>query len=326
MKILTSLLISTFSILNAFGQTELQPFSLKEKIYIKEAYAKIDTNSKWFFDSTAYEKARKQKEFECLKVIYASDAEKVEGWIYKPINSENKKYPLIIFNRGGTGNFGSLQESDLVNFYKLASSGYVIIASQYRFIGTKGKSDQLGGTDVNDILNLSKVYNALPYIDTCNVFMFGVSRGGQMTYQVSKLLNLNAVAVIGGVADFNIQASNRNEFIEGWTDDKNPDENFNGLKNTLVDFETNKNLYLKQRSATQWADSIKPPILILHSRRDPFVSCDQVLMMATELQKYKKEYSLIIYNKKSHALPFKYFDSYDRIIEWFDLHKRKNCR
>ena len=90
MKIFASLIILTFSILNAFGQTDLQPFSLKEKIYIKEAYAKIDTNSKWFFDSTFYEKARKQKEFECLKVIYASDAEKVEGWIYKPINSKQK--------------------------------------------------------------------------------------------------------------------------------------------------------------------------------------------------------------------------------------------
>ena len=324
MKIFTLILISIFTILNTFGQTEMQPFSLKEKIYIKNAYAKIDTNSKWFFDSTFYENARKQKEFECLKVIYASDNEKVEGWIYKPINSENKKYPLIIFNRGGTGNFGSLQESDLVNFYKLATSGYIVIASQYRFAGAKGKYDQLGGTDVNDILNLSKVYTALPYIDTCNIFMFGVSRGGLMTYQVSKTMNLNAVAVIGGVADFNIQALNRNEFIEGWTDDKKPDENFMGLRNTLADFETNRNLYLNQRSATQWADSIKPPILILHSRRDPFVSCDQALTMAMELQKYKKEYSLIIYDKRSHALPIKYFDSYDRIIEWFDLHKRKS--
>jgi dipeptidyl aminopeptidase/acylaminoacyl peptidase len=325
MKILVSLTILCLSITNVLGQTGKASYNLKGKITIRNSYAKTDTNTKWVFDSTFYEIARKQTKFECLKIDYASDTARVEAWIYKPIETKNKKYPLVIFNRGGTGNFGRLEETELINFYKLASSGYVVIASQYRFVGMNGKYDQLGGVEINDILNLSNVYNTLPYIDTCNIFMYGVSRGGQMTYQISKIMKLNAIAVIGGVADFEIQTNNRNEFIEGWIDDKSPDENFIGLKNILTNFETNKKLYLYQRSATQWTDSIKSPILILHSRQDRFVSCDQVVKLASELQKYKKEYSLTIYDKKSHALPIKYFDSYDRIVEWFNLHK-KNCR
>ncbi|MGB4775696.1 MAG: prolyl oligopeptidase family serine peptidase [Daejeonella sp.] len=323
--IITTIFIYVF-IATSVGQTNQNTFDRKDKIAIRIPYSKLDTFSKWFYDGSFYEKSRKQKQFECLKGTYKSISKNVEVWIYKPIHTKQKKFPLIIYNRGGTGNFGSLEEVDLVNFYKLSLAGYIVIASQYQFIGTNGKYDEIGGKDLNDILNLANVYKALPYIDTQNVFMLGISRGGQMTYQASKAMDLNAIAVIGGTADFEMQSANRPEFLNGWNNDPNPDDNYFGLKNILPEFETHKYEYFRQRSATYWADSIKSPVLILHSRKDQKVTCNQVLKLANQLQKFQKEYSLIIYDQQSHALPFKYFDSFDRIIKWFEEHKKKTTK
>lgn len=133
---------------------------------------------KFYYDSIYYEKARLTKQFECLKLNYKSDTATVEAWLYKPVKT-TKKLPIIIYNRGGMGNFGNLVETNLVDFHKMAENGYIVIATKTRFAGNNGKYDQHGGVDVDDIVNLKTVYEKLSYVDTSNVFMYGFSRGGQ---------------------------------------------------------------------------------------------------------------------------------------------------
>lgn len=69
---------------------------------------------------------------------------------------------------------------------KMASWGYVVVASQYR--GNDGGEgiEQFGGDDVNDVLNLIPVLNQLPKADTSRVGIEGGSRGGMMTYLAMK--------------------------------------------------------------------------------------------------------------------------------------------
>lgn len=47
------------------------------------------------------------------------------------------------------------------------------------------------------------------------------------------------------------------------------------------------------------------------------------VLLAAQLQLFEREYEMVIYNEPSHSLPFKYFDSFDRMFAWFEQHKRK---
>ena len=194
-------------------------------------------------------------------------------------------------------------------------------ASNYRFVGKLGPVDQAGGDDVNDVINLYEAIKKIDFVDSNNIFMIGVSRGGEMTYQSLKRINLNAAAVVGGVADLTLQSNKRPIFITGWSD-LSEELNYKGLENILPDFAKNREKYLDQRSATKWADKINTPVYILHSRQDGRVSVDGAIELAKQLNAFKKEFKLKIYDEKSHSLPYSRFDSFEEIIDWFKSHKK----
>jgi dipeptidyl aminopeptidase/acylaminoacyl peptidase len=186
-----------------------------------------------------------------------------------------------------------------------------------------GHYDEHGGIDVNDVVNLPSVYQSLPYVDTNNVFLYGYSRGGQMCYQASKRLKVNAIATAAGTADWFFRINERREFVEGWHDADSPETDYLGFRKVFKNWETDSVQILIERSAVHWAEQIGAPVLLMHSRQDTRVECEHSLRLAERLQLFKKEYSLIIYDEPSHSLPFKYFDSYERMFEWFEKHKKK---
>jgi len=312
---LTLILVQTFAI----GQTTNKAYSVTGKIKIITPFAQQDEFNKDYFDSLYYEKARLTKEFECLKINYKSDTATVEAWLYKPVKPTHK-LPIIIYNRGGMGNYSNLDETFLVDFFKMAENGYIVIASKTRFVGTNGKYDQHGGIDVDDIVNLETIFKNLIYVDTSNVFMYGYSRGGQNTYQASLKMKLNAMVVVGGTADW--ISNDRREFVDGWAD-KDTTMKYLGFAKVFPNWKTDSIQILKDRSAVYWAEKINTPTLILHSRQDKRVPCTDALKMAFKLQEYGKEYSMIIYDEPSHSLPFSQFDSYDQMFKWFGKHKTK---
>lgn len=70
---------------------------------------------------------------ETLKIRYQSDSLEITGYITKPKSiSNNKKIPVIIYNRGGNRNFGAITEFEIGYFKYLSSFGFIIMASQYR--------------------------------------------------------------------------------------------------------------------------------------------------------------------------------------------------
>ncbi len=297
-------------------------FTTAGNIAITTPFSKQYEFMKWYYDSAYFEKARLTKQYECLKLLYKSDTATVEAWLYKPTIVTAKKFPLVIYNRGGMGNFGNLEQTNLVDFFKIAENGFVVLATKTRFAGANGKYDQHGGIDVDDIVNLKSIYENLSYIDTANVFMYGFSRGGQNTYQASRRMNLKAMVVTAGTADWVSRINERREFIEGWTDDDSS-MNYCGFAKVFPGWKTDSMQILKDRSAIYWAEQINVPVLILQSRQDNKVPCYNALKMADKLQEFNKEYSLIVYDEPSHSLPFKYFDSYDQMFKWFNKHKIK---
>jgi len=94
------------------------------------------------------------------------------------------KYPCLISNRGGHEDYSAIDETVLGSLAKLASEGWVIAASQYRGgPGSEGR-DELGGGDVDDVLNLIPLLESEPKADPTRIGMLGSSRGGMMTYLV----------------------------------------------------------------------------------------------------------------------------------------------
>ncbi|HOZ75150.1 MAG TPA: acetylxylan esterase [Flavobacterium sp.] len=220
-----------------FAQNPQESFKAIGKIVILTPHGKQTDFYKWYYNADYYEKARKTQEFECLQLQYKSDTAKVEAWLYKPVKTAAKKHPVIIYNRGGMGNFGNLEPSNLVDFYKMAENGYLVLATKTRFAGKDGKYDQHGGIDVEDIVNLKMIYENLPYADTSNVFMYGFSRGGQNAYQASLKMKLNAMAVTAGTTDWLSRVKDRKEFVAGWTDD-DPAMDYLGFEKVFPNWKT----------------------------------------------------------------------------------------
>jgi dipeptidyl aminopeptidase/acylaminoacyl peptidase len=105
-------------------------------------------------------------------VTYLSDGLKVKGYLLLPKTGEN--LPCVIYNRGGNREFGAFTDSHAaVRLGRIASWGYVVVASQYRGnAGGEGK-EEFGGQDVNDVLNLLPLLGSVPRTDVRRVGMYG---------------------------------------------------------------------------------------------------------------------------------------------------------
>lgn len=297
------------------AEPTLQKSAQKEEpCTVLKPYQDLDKFGKFYFPESVYNEARGQASYQCHHIWYLSDEFLVSGYIFKPVDLKNRKWPVILYNRGGSGDFGLIDDLTRVEFYLFAKEGYVVLATDYRSVGDKGRRDAWGGADVDDVLNLVTVAKSLGYIDMERMFMLGVSRGGTMTYLALKnKIPVKAAAVIAGPTDLEALASYRLDFVNGDTD-------YDGWAKIWPDFEHKKQEQFRARSAVAWADQIDTPVLILHSRGDNKVPVTQAFAMAEKLQQNKKEYELVIYGKDGHSLPLNRADRNQHIVRWFQAH------
>jgi dipeptidyl aminopeptidase/acylaminoacyl peptidase len=288
------------------------------------AFADLDDFCRSYFPRAQYDEARGQQTFDILDIAYASDGLQVPGVLIRPKNPGNRKWPVIVYNRGGIGDYGRIANDDrvcnrehvstlaIVDLYLLAKSGFVIIASDYRFHGATAKRDEWGGADVNDVLNLMSALRSLDFVDQERVYMMGISRGGTMTYQVLKRgAHIRAAVVIAGASDLEALARYRPEFVNG-------DEWYDGWAKVWPDYAHHATDLYHDRSPVYWADKLNVPILILHSRVDRLCPVDHALRMAAALQASGKVYALHIYERDGHSLPQNREDRNRQIVEWFN--------
>jgi dipeptidyl aminopeptidase/acylaminoacyl peptidase len=290
-------------------------------------YESLDDFGRGYFPRAVYEEARTQKEFDLLEITYSSDHLPVQGLLIKPKTPGARKWPAIIFNRGGNGDLGRITDNgqpcgamtntsclDVADLYLLAKTGFVIIASDYRYRGPTVKRDEWGGAEVDDVLNLVPALKSLDYVDPERLYMLGLSRGGTETYlAIKRGIPIKAAAVIGGVSD-----------VKAWVDARpemnivNGNEFIDGFAKIWPDYEHRAEEQYRARSAVYWADKINVPVLILHSRTDRMVPVTQALRMAVALQESGKVYSLHIYERDGHPLPRNRDDRNRLIVDWFN--------
>ena len=290
-------------------------------------YDSLDEFGRGYFPESVYEEARTQKEFDVLEITYASDGLPVRGLLIKPKAPGTRKWPAIIFNRGGNGELGRITDNgqpcggmantsclDVADLYLLAKSGFVVIASDYRYQGATAKRDEWGGVEVDDILNLVPALKSFDFVDPEWLYMLGLSRGGTMTYlAIKRGISVKAAAIIGGVTDVKAWVEARPEMgiVKG-------NEYTDGFAKIWPDYEHRAEEYYRARSAVYWAEQINVPVLILHSRTDRMVPVTQALRMAEALQQYGKVYALRSYDRDGHPLPQNRDDRDRMIIDWFN--------
>jgi dipeptidyl aminopeptidase/acylaminoacyl peptidase len=126
---------------------------------------------------------------------------KIRGFLIEP--KKKGIYPVLIFNRGGNGNFGTVSMGDMATYLGvIGSKGYVIIGSQLRGNTVSEGFDEFGGKDVQDVLSLFPIIDQLVNVDKARIGVWGWSRGVMTNFLMLKKTNrIKTNIAIAGQAD-----------------------------------------------------------------------------------------------------------------------------
>lgn len=310
----------TLFLIAIFFLISLQSYSQNGKIISEENFSikAFDT----IFNRVTDEKGNYLDKYQYLDEVvmktffYESDGLKVKGYMAYPKDT-SKKYPVIIYNRGGNREFGNLNKYKMTFIIaKAASWGYVVLASQYRGNDGGEGMEEFGGSDVNDVINLVDVAKNISFADESNIGLYGWSRGGMMTYlTLMKSDQFKAAAVGGAVTD-----------LKEMDDKRGGEMGVYVYVQLMPGYKKNRDSVLAIRSAIYHVDKLPKttPILLLHGTSDWRVIPEQSIKMALKLQKYKVPYRLVMFEGGDHGLTEFKREVDDQVKAWFDKYLKNN--
>lgn len=257
-----------------------------------------------------FEALRQGERVRCRRISYGSDGLAVTGFIVEP--SANASFagprPLVVFNRGGNQAFGAIRTADLMEFAGWALDGYVVVASQYRGNDGGQGREEFGGADVADVLNILALGRGLPNVDANRAYMYGLSRGGMMTYLALKHgARVRAAAVIGAPADLEEGLRHRPQMEEVY-------------RELMPGYGEQKAALLKDRSSSAWIERLSAPLLIVHGGADWRVWPGESLAVAAGLQRLGRPYELTVFAGDDHPLTRNLPEVRARLRAWFATH------
>ena len=227
------------------------------------------------------------------KITYASDGLKVTGYIAYP-KDDSKKYPCIIWCRGGIGNAGAIDKFTACGIYgQIASWGYCVFASQYRGNDGGEGHDDFGGDDLNDVLNLIPLADEIPQANKDVWGIEGWSRGGMMTYLTLTKTNIfKAAIILGGIANLRCN-SDESKFMRRL------------YEHTLGKYEEEEfKSRCETRSIVNFPEKFSKttPMLIIHGNSDNRVLPHDSLDLSYKLLDLKIPYRLVMLEGGDHFL------------------------
>jgi len=210
-----------------------------------------DAGAQQASDAAAYEAARADARYVMERFTYLSDGLTVGAYLYRPrVLRVGHRLPIIVFNRGGYVREDFAGEM-LAMAHRYADAGYIVVAPHYRgSAGGEGR-DEMGGADLDDLMNLAPVLARIEGGDASRVYLAGESRGGMMAYQALRDgFPARAAAVWGAFTDLA-------PVIES-----GPQARYAPM--IWPDLAENREAIVARRSAMQWAERIRTPVLIMH--------------------------------------------------------------
>lgn len=238
------------------------------------------------------------------KFTYLSDYCEVKGYISLPLDCIKNSTPAkcILYNRGGNSNIGLL--SDESTAVICASTNRIVIASQYRGADGGTGNDEFGGKDLNDVKTLIDMCeNTFKFADMNDFCIAGVSRGGMMSYMTARTdSRIKGIIAISAVSDL-AKAYEEREDMK------------NILENSIGGSPTDLPDEYEKRSAICWADEIKVPVLMIHSKLDEMVSYSQAESLNAEFEKNNLDCTFITYDDDVHGL---HNEDAEKINNWIE--------
>lgn len=245
------------------------------------------------------------------RIVYESDGLSVTGLMAFPDSLSAGAHPLLIYNRGGSREYGKLTVlSALRSMAPFAKAGYIVLASNYRGNDGGEGREEFGGQDIHDVLNLLAIGQKHSAYDGKNTFMIGHSRGGMMTMLASRLgAPLNAAIAIASVSNAHTLAQQQ-PMIE------------RVLLPLIPDYASDPLAALSRRSPIDWPEAIQAPLLLLHGDADKDVGVEASIVLQEALQKANKVSELVIYPAGNHALLRHWDDVLARSFAWMERFKQ----
>lgn len=260
---------------------------------------------KRFGTEFAREVEKNRRFLTAYRFVYTSQGHAVVGYIVVP-----KKHavhaPSVVYNRGGSGEFGAIRIGWLFSgtIAALARAGYVVIASQYSGVAGGEGVDEMGGSDLSDVINLKKIIERLSFCDTKKIGMHGFSRGGIMTYRtLQKIRWVRAAVVVSGPTDLFFNETYRPEMKKHFK------KMFGGSREEK-----------RKRSVLYWYKEIPRtvPLLVLCGMADWRVDPREAFRFAEKATGHFHDFKLIAYPRGTHALE-EYETQVDQeIVNWFN--------
>jgi len=260
-----------------------------------------------------YEAAVSDPKYRLEKVAYESDRLTVYAYVYRTVPRKGKpktKLPVVVFNRGSYTRDEFAAES-LTLFHRLGEAGFVVVAPMLLGSGGATGKDEMGGADVDDVMNTLALLKTIDAADLTNVFMLGESRGGMMTLQaIRDGYPLRAAATYGAFTDLAAYVASSPQ-VAGMARQLWPDY---AARAAEID---------ARRSAVAFADRLNVPLLLLHGGNDQSVPPAQALALAARLQALGKPYELVVREGGNHVLSGWRLERDRAIVEWFRRHLAK---
>lgn len=256
---------------------------------------------------------------ECNWFYYEVDGLTVQGFYAKPKSPTSGKLPVVIFNRGGNADTPSTTQYLMGRVFPIVEAGFLVIGSQYRGAKINGVDnpdrlkDEFGGQDVNDVMALLPIIDAIPEADANKIALWGISRGGMMSFQAAARSNrfttlISFSSLIDGV-DEHQRTLRMKKVHETW----------------IPDFKTKPIERLKERSVIYWTEKLDKgmPILLLHGTSDWRVHPENTLKLAIKLQQAFHPYQLVMYEDGGHGLRNHEKEVNSQIIDWLKAQLNK---
>ena len=220
----------------------------------------------------------------------------ISAFVYVPNNIQpDRKFPAIVYVHGGP----SLQFVDGFDTFVqyIVNQGYLVIAPNYRGSSGYGKEfmsandHDLGGSDLNDVLDAAAWIKKSPFVDPGKIAVMGSSYGGYLTMMaLTKAPEMWAA----GISIF--------PFVNWTTELANADPNVRQTDIAIMgDPVENKALYA-DRSPINFIDRINAPLLLLAGGNDARCPKSEAEQVAAAIKKNGGFVQLKIYDDEGHQL------------------------
>ncbi len=221
-------------------------------------------------------------------LCYRSDGLDVVAYLYRLRGTVSTPRPVVVFNRGSYVR-GAIAPELLPMFHRLAEAGFVTVAPMYRGSAGAGGTDEMGGTDLDDLMRVADLLGELDSADTANVFLYGESRGGMMVFQaIRDGFPARAAATWGAFTDLDELVSTT--------------EGLAMARAIWPDFDRRREQIVARRSALRWPERLTIPLLLMHGAADTSVAPGQTLRLAMALTPTHPDLGVVLFPGGRHVL------------------------